>query len=244
MLNWSIEKHDELASTQDHLKQSFSQNPNMEEGVVIFAAKQKSGYGRHGKVWLSGEDNLFFSFLLRPNCSPKVIGQISLLVGLATAEALDQILEPQDTTTLKWPNDIMIKDKKCAGILIESVESSSNIINTLIVGIGVNANSTTIDTSASLRDSTKKKVMCADLLETILKKISDLYTLWKQEGFESIHSKYISKTYPTGSTISVHVQDKKSTGKLETIDTDGNLVLICDDTEEKKKITSGEIFLL
>lgn len=118
-------------STNDDLRELAI--AGMAEGLVLIAEKQTAGRGRRGAVWFSpvGE-NLAFSVLLRPSAPKALWGRLSLIAGLAVAEAAEKSLP---IAGIKWPNDVQVDGKKIAGIL---VEAGSDFV---VVGVGVNVNS-------------------------------------------------------------------------------------------------------
>lgn len=108
------------------------------EGTVVIADRQVRGRGRMGRDWHSPAGcNLYLSILVRPRLKPDRASLLTLLAAAAVAETLDRSLglQPQ----IKWPNDILLDGKKCCGILIE-MESSREVIDHAVVGIGLNAN--------------------------------------------------------------------------------------------------------
>jgi BirA family biotin operon repressor/biotin-[acetyl-CoA-carboxylase] ligase len=108
------------------------------EGLAILAREQTAGRGRAGRAWASPPGNLYLSVLLRPAGPAREAPQWSLLAGLALAEtAAGSIAEP-GTLRLKWPNDLLLRGAKCAGILAESALAPAGGIAWLTLGIGVN----------------------------------------------------------------------------------------------------------
>lgn len=125
---------DSVDSTNDYLKELG--NNGCREGVVVTTREQKKGKGRMGRVWQSKRDeNLAFSFLLRPKMAPGGVAAITPLAGLAVCRAL------RETTGLdcriKWPNDIIVGKKKIVGILTE-MAAEFDAVEYIITGIGVN----------------------------------------------------------------------------------------------------------
>jgi BirA family biotin operon repressor/biotin-[acetyl-CoA-carboxylase] ligase len=106
------------------------------EGAVVIADEQTAGRGRWGRTWLSGGDaSLTFSLILRPALSPDRLGLLPLTVGVAVAEAIEELTSL--AVTLKWPNDVTYECRKLAGVLVETrVEGS--VVVAAIAGIGVN----------------------------------------------------------------------------------------------------------
>lgn len=108
------------------------------DGSVFICDKQTNGKGRMGKVWETDNDALSMSVLLRPDIIPSKVIPITLIAGLAVTEAIDNIYNIN--TKLKWPNDVILNNKKICGILTE-MSAETDLINFLVVGIGVNVNS-------------------------------------------------------------------------------------------------------
>jgi BirA family biotin operon repressor/biotin-[acetyl-CoA-carboxylase] ligase len=107
----------------------------------IVARRQTAGRGRADRQWLSGAGNLHASLLIRLDCPPTAAPQLSLLAGVATHDAIrhaaggGQAASGLPGLRLKWPNDILIGQAKCAGILAESVAGPGAL--TAVIGIGI-----------------------------------------------------------------------------------------------------------
>ncbi|MFI5307515.1 MAG: biotin--[acetyl-CoA-carboxylase] ligase [Polyangiales bacterium] len=113
------------------------------DGHVVVADGQRSGRGSHGRVWSSppGTD-LYLSIVARPRVPLADLPPLTLAVGLGTAEAVEHSLGPgPERVEVKWPNDVWISGKKCAGILVEAT-SSASVLGPLVIGIGLNVNRT------------------------------------------------------------------------------------------------------
>jgi len=124
------------------------ENPKSYDGLVIFAEQQTAGRGRAGTEWYSGfGDSILCSVLLADcKCSGELL---SLSCAVAVAEAVDK---PGDSPArIKWPNDVRLKDKKVAGILVESRQSE--IGKVYIAGVGINCHQTPDSFGAELRNS-------------------------------------------------------------------------------------------
>ena len=110
-------------------------------GAVVVAETQTAGRGRHGRSWEGGKgESLLFSVVLFPRIPRTGLGVLPLAVGLAVRAALLPHL-PGTAPILKWPNDVLLNGRKCAGILIEStlMGSSAGALR-VIAGIGINVN--------------------------------------------------------------------------------------------------------
>ena len=149
---WDLQVYETLPSTQDQCIKLAHEDA--QEGLVVQALSQEEGKGRRGRVWETGEGNLAFSFLLKPKSEARHIGHFSILIGVALVKAIG------NQAVLKWPNDVLIDGKKCAGILIDSNLDGSDI-HWLVVGIGANTQ-TAPDGCAVLnsdRDALRDKIL-------------------------------------------------------------------------------------
>ncbi len=108
------------------------------EGSVFFAEQQTAGRGRGGNSWESAaSDGIYCSVVLRPQLAPADALLLSLIAGIAVAEAVEQTtgLHPD----LRWPNDVLLEERKFCGILTE-MNAEATRVRYVVVGIGVNVN--------------------------------------------------------------------------------------------------------
>ncbi|MGH1403190.1 MAG: biotin--[acetyl-CoA-carboxylase] ligase [Alphaproteobacteria bacterium] len=241
-MKWQHYKFDVLSSTQSHLQALVNETPNLPEGYVVQAGKQTSGYGRHGRDWEEGEGNLYTSFLLRPDCSVSAIGEVSLLSGVALANTFRKHIKTPPIY-LKWPNDVLIEYKKCSGILIDSGSIHDGLIPYLIIGVGVNVKAAPLKESSHLQHYLTDDINADTVLSDLRQEFSTLYEQWKREGFTPIRDKWLKNSFPVGTRVSVKIKDNKITGKFQTIDNTGALVITCDNSNKTKTITAGDVFI-
>jgi len=109
------------------------------DGHVVLADQQIRGRGAHGRQWLSpsGSD-LYFSVVTRPAVEPAAVALVTLATGLGVRDAVASLL-PDRSVLVKWPNDIWIERRKCAGILVES-RTVGMRLDSMIIGVGLNVN--------------------------------------------------------------------------------------------------------
>jgi BirA family biotin operon repressor/biotin-[acetyl-CoA-carboxylase] ligase len=124
---------DEIDSTNRKARELA---PGCPDGTLIIAERQSEGRGRMGKEWYSPPGGIWLSIILKPDISPEHIYRLTLVAGVAVAETLAGI---GVVAQIKWPNDILIHEKKVCGILTE-VDAEMDAVNFVIVGIGINAN--------------------------------------------------------------------------------------------------------
>jgi BirA family biotin operon repressor/biotin-[acetyl-CoA-carboxylase] ligase len=201
------------------------------EGTVILSELQTHGKGRMGKNWeSSGKNNLYFSIILRPKILPSSAPIFTVLSALAVSEAIETTcnIKPK----IKWPNDIFIDGKKVCGILTE-MKSESDVIDFLIIGIGINVNSTSSDFSkrliqstTTLRDVMMRAVSREKLLENIILNIEKWYNiLLKGNDSLKITGEWNRRSYLSGKMVTVTNVNEKITGKALGIDENGFLLV-------------------
>ena len=136
MIELELEFYDTIDSTNDELKRRMLTN-RCQEGLVISAEEQTKGRGRSGHAWVSPKGtSVATSMVLCPVHIPTAkVSQLTLVAAIAVAEAIE--LRSGLSTQIKWPNDILISNKKVCGILTE-MQAHKNQIEYVIVGIGVN----------------------------------------------------------------------------------------------------------
>lgn len=165
MIGNKIIKFKTLDSTNKYIKEHIFE---LESGSIVITDFQTNGYGRLSRTWFDTDlMNLTFSFLLRQKVNSHTT-LISQLVGAAIIKALEEL---NIDANIKWPNDILVNNKKVAGILIESKILQDDIY--LIVGIGLNVNSTTFDQTiehkaTSLKNETNITYNLDEVLNTIV----------------------------------------------------------------------------
>lgn len=237
-ISWKVEVFDSLPTTQDVA--IACAEGGAAEGAVIQAMIQIGGRGRHGNQWVSPLGNLYMSVLLRPKCSPDLAGQISFVIGLALSAAMDPYVGPNHKKTLKWPNDILIDGKKCAGILLESSLSQDGLVESLIVGMGVNIHAPPEDRIGLQQVAGEKRLAVHRFRDEILAHIAEHYEGWKGAGFEPVRRSWLKQAHGLNHKISARLPDRTEKGIFRDIGPDGALIL--DVGGLPVQIRSGEVF--
>lgn len=231
-IQWSIEEYEAVPSTQDLVKQKAASS---DEGLVVRAFQQTDGRGRHGREWVSQDGNLFFSFLLRPQSGVETIGQLGLVIGTALGAALKNALDDPSRLSLKWPNDILLDGKKCAGILIETELSNSGALEWVVVGVGINVKAAPDEQAIALG---------ADVsLDQILEQVSAFYTQWQTQGFAAIQPLWLDMAHSKGAPVTVKLGNQLIEGLFEGVDEQGALLLQDSGTDELRTITAGDVYV-
>lgn len=169
---------EEADSTNDEMKRLVANGA--EEGTVVLAEKQISGRGRRGRTWASQTGKgIYMSILIKPDIAPGEVQAITLAASSAVCKAI----EPYTLTRpgIKWPNDILLQNKKVCGILTE-MTAEPDRIHSIIVGIGLNVYHSEADfpgalqeTATSLMLNSKVDISRSRLIAQILEQFEDLY---------------------------------------------------------------------
>jgi BirA family biotin operon repressor/biotin-[acetyl-CoA-carboxylase] ligase len=218
------------------------------EGTVVLADFQSQGKGRLGRSWESPAGvNLYASIILRPPIPPKLAPQITLLAGVATANALARAsgLDPR----VKWPNDIVLRGKKVAGILSE-MEANDTKTQFVILGIGVNVNWPSEDIppdlreiATSLRAEGGREIPRTLIAAEVFEELEQAYTSFLREGFSPrLREEWNRLSWINGKRVTVRLSDKTISGEALGLDTDGALLLL-DQEGKTHRFIAGEVSL-
>jgi BirA family biotin operon repressor/biotin-[acetyl-CoA-carboxylase] ligase len=202
----------------------------VKEGVVIFAESQSKGRGRLGRRWISpARKGLWFSVLLRPDMQPQAATQLTIAAATALARAI--AMQTGIVPEIKWPNDILIRGKKIAGILTE-MSAELDHLKEIILGIGIDVNqeagefpATLRKTATSIRIESGQLVDRAGLAVAILRELDGDYERIKRGEFEIVAEQWREHCSTIGSHVSIRVGDRVVRGRAEALDADGALLL-------------------
>jgi BirA family biotin operon repressor/biotin-[acetyl-CoA-carboxylase] ligase len=199
------------------------------DGKVVVAAKQTCGRGRGRREWKSTENGLWFSLVLRPAIEPERAAQATLLTAVAAAKALRSIAGEE--FKIKWPNDIVLGDRKICGILAQLAPDKDGGVEYAIVGVGVNVNMTALDfgeeiseTATSLLLATGRRHSQKQVLEAFLSEFGQLYREWLENGFSRVRLQWIAYNCTLGRTVAIKDEGREIfAGLAVAIDDYGNL---------------------
>ena len=207
-------------------------------GTVVVAGEQTAGQGRYGRFWHSEPDaGLYASIVLRPTLSSSSLPVLMLALGLATAEAIARSTDLG--CDLRWPNDVLIGDKKVAGILVQLQERF------VIAGIGINVNHAAFpedlaEIATSLRISSGRVQSCAEVLIALLPAVESFCRMLVDGGKESILNMfYRASSYATGKRVVVEAVDGAIEGTTAGLDPSGFLVIEQDDGTRRLIVAGG-----
>ncbi|MBC7173456.1 MAG: biotin--[acetyl-CoA-carboxylase] ligase, partial [Polyangiaceae bacterium] len=192
----------------------------------------EAGRGAHGRSWVSpaGTD-LYFSILIRPALPLASAGALTLAVGVGVAEAVDTLLG-RPLARVKWPNDVLLGTRKCAGVLVES-RASGPVADSIVVGIGLNVNRIAFPTELE-RDATSLALARsgapldrAQALATVLAAVERWYERFLAHGAAPVVEAVESRLALRGERISCG----GVAGVLDGISPEGGLRLLTPEGE-------------
>ena len=202
------------------------------EGTVIVAEQQDGGRGRMKRVWSSPKGGLWFTIILRPQIDPQYVAQVTLAAGVAVAKVLRKLYEIDDIR-IKWPNDLLLNDKKVCGILSEMQLDENGSIDYAVVGIGINVNLKLEDFPLELRDTAtslnlalKKNYTCTEVLDDIMKEFESLYNQWLEFGANAVLEPWREMNCTLNRLVFVKDNDEVIfSGTVTAIDETGSIVV-------------------
>jgi BirA family biotin operon repressor/biotin-[acetyl-CoA-carboxylase] ligase len=230
---------DEISSTMDIANQLGIKGAP--EGTVVVAESQTKGRGRLGRHWISVKyKGIYFSLILRPVMLPTQVSILTLLSAVSICEGVQEVtgLEPR----IKWPNDILLGNKKLGGILTELVAEMDEI-KFAIIGVGLNVNNTKLSLpagSVSLREHRMETVNRLELLQEILRSFEVNYLALQERGNRTIIDKWRQYALTLGQRVRITCLNQQIEGEVQDIDDDGAL-LVRRDSGFTEKVLSGDV---
>lgn len=230
----------EIDSTSTYCKNNSYE---LVEGSLIICEIQTSGRGRFSKVWDHPNGNIAMSIILKPKIDISKISKITQVCASAIYEALKEV---GIKTKIKWPNDLVIENKKICGILTELKIEKENDIS-VVVGIGLNANSDMLDfsddinqTITSIYMETEKKINRNVLIAIILNKFEIFYNEFINDNFNISLDICRKNSNLIGRYVYLINDGDNLRAKAIDIGLEGELILMNEDGKEFS-IKSGEV---
>ena len=236
----AAEIYDELDSTNAEAMRRVRAGKARDEWIV--ATRQTAGKGRKGREWISEEGNLFATRLLHAACPRVRAPELSFVAGLATHDAVVLSVSETPNVACKWPNDILLNDKKVAGLLLET-EGSGEVADWVAIGIGINvANAPdTVIFPATCITAEDGKSNAHEVLRHLNERMEFWLGKWRRQGFGIIRQAWLSAAAHLGDSISVRTDGESILGRFADLDAHGALILELDDGGTRT-ITAGDVF--
>lgn len=238
---WGVLVYDSIDSTNAEALRLIERG--QPSPFLVLAERQTAGRGRRGRKWVSPfAENLYYSLVLRIEGGMRQLEGLSLVVGLAVMQTLREL--GVSSAGLKWPNDVLVGQKKIAGILLELVGDPADVCH-VVLGVGINANMRSADEVdqewTSVRLETGKTVDRNELaarLSLVLKSYLDRH---QTSGFPAIQEEWEQNHLWQGRAVSLIAGVNRIDGVVVGIDRQGALRLMVDGAE--RVYSGGELSL-
>ncbi len=233
-----IEVLEAVDSTNDYAKKKASSS---KDGSIVISKEQVKGKGRRGRDFHSSKDDgIYLSMILKPAIEPSKAPFITSIAGAALIKALDNF---DVKGKVKWPNDILINDKKIAGILTE-MSADIELIEYIILGVGINVDTMNFpDEIKAIASSLKLEgfnINKIDLIWSFAYEFEKLYNCYLEGKTKEVIDILNNNSSVIGRQINVHYLDKIETALAIGINEQGALIIKTKDNQIKE-LNSGEI---
>jgi BirA family biotin operon repressor/biotin-[acetyl-CoA-carboxylase] ligase len=208
--------------------------------IYLLARAQTAGRGRRGRVWQSLNGNLFLTYLGATRRPPAEIAMLGFAAGLALAEFCEALVGP-NIVALKWPNDLMLRGRKAAGLLLESGVLGDGR-NWFAIGLGLNLSTApetdqpTIALVDFLSNAPAPEIAARDLAP----RLSAWAGILENEGFSPLQRAWMNRAYGLGEPATVNLGAQIVKGTMSGLSPKGELLLHMADGE-MRKIAAGDI---
>jgi BirA family biotin operon repressor/biotin-[acetyl-CoA-carboxylase] ligase len=205
------------------------------EGTVVTARHQRAGRGRRGHEWWDAPgESLLVSVLLRPSSPAAVVPQLSLVAGLAVAEAL---AAAGVTARIRWPNDLLVDGRKVGGVLAEASSTGAGRLQHVILGVGINLNQIAFPEALAPRATSLRLVTghaheAGAVLDAVLAHLARRYAAWQAGGFGALRTAWLAHALLPGQRVRLPDgmlgvgEDVGVDGMLRARGVDGRLVSV------------------
>ena len=213
------------------------------EGTLIVSESQTKGRGRKGRAWFSpSEAGIYASLILRPDMLPSEAPRITFLTAVSAAETLLALTSLE--VAIKWPNDILVKNKKIAGILTE-ISAEMDAIDYMVVGLGMNVNNRRLpddieEKATSIFIETGNRFPKVKIVREYLRQQEKYCRILRDSGFEPILRRWKELSNTIGKRTVVEMINKRYTGVVQDVDQEGVLILQ-DKNGVFHRILSGDV---
>ncbi|MCL5019619.1 MAG: biotin--[acetyl-CoA-carboxylase] ligase [Patescibacteria group bacterium] len=214
-------------------------------GTVVVAERQTQGRGRMQRNWFSPPGvGIWMSVLLIPPSSQSMPAALNYVATLSVIETINKINPVAGE--IKWPNDVLIRDKKICGVLLEKC-SDARRNDMVVVGIGINVNQTLSDFPPELQDTvTSLKIIngCEfsreETLVMILENIKKYYAMIRNDGIGAVYQQWLKHCSTPGKNVRIAMKSQSVYGIAERIDETGKLFLRTSDGQ-RLQIVAGDL---
>jgi BirA family biotin operon repressor/biotin-[acetyl-CoA-carboxylase] ligase len=240
-----IHYFEEVESTQNIARNLAAEGAP--HGTVVIAETQSAGRGRMGRGWHSPPGvNLYTTIILRPRLTMAEVPRLSLVAGVAAAEALEEVAP--DIVQLKWPNDVWLNGRKAGGIIAEAVTDRAQRLDSVLLGIGLNLNLAKDDVPEEIREraisvliATGHRCDRVAVANSLFTRLNIRYDENVTQGFAVVRPAWERYSGLSGKRVTVVDAGTREEGIVKGIDTDGALLL--ETSSGVRRIIAGDVTL-
>ena len=234
---------DSTDSTQNFAMEIASNDK--ENGTVIISKKQTMGRGRMKRKWKSPTGGIWMSIIIHPKFDVSYTTLVPIATSLALCMAIEKILKIKPE--LKWPNDVTLKGKKVAGVLVDT-SIISNKIENMILGIGINFKIKPHELASTIKKTpnfygvatlVKKNERALPLVHQFLYELENVFQLINSRRIKKIKSEWTKRSSTIGRNVSIITSEGNVSGKAVKIDSDGALII--SNGKKAERILVGDI---
>lgn len=233
---------DEVTSTNDHAAELAAQGAP--EGTLVVAERQTRGRGRRARPWVSQSGNLFASIVVRPRVPPGRAAEIGFIAAVAVAETVAEMLPGAAAVRVKWPNDVLVNDRKAAGLLLEAAPATAaGTVESLVVGVGVNLRHHPPDAlypATSVAEEGGEPRSAEVAAGMLYGHFARGLAVWRNAGFAPVRAAWLARAAGLGERVTVRLDSETLTGVFKDLDSDGALVL--SQGTGSRRIVAGDVF--
>jgi BirA family biotin operon repressor/biotin-[acetyl-CoA-carboxylase] ligase len=228
----------EVTSTMDTARDLARKN--CPDFTVVIAGRQTRGRGRLNRRWLSEDGGLYFTMVLRPQIPVQLSFRVNFLASFTLARVIREMLKID--AMLKWPNDILVEERKVSGMLSE-LEAEAERVSFINIGMGVNVNNDPSEAepgSSSLKKFAGREVSKKDLLARFLEEFGQRA---RSADFDNVVEEWKKYAVTLGRHVRIVTQREETEGTAVDVDANGALILELA-SGNRKKIIYGDCFLV
>ena len=218
---------------------------NNTNGTIIIAKKQTGGRGRVKRKWKSPVGGIWMSIIIHPKFGVSFTTLVPIAISLALCVAIEKTLKIKPE--LKWPNDVTLKGKKVAGVLVDA-SIVSNEIEYMIIGVGINFKIKATELANAIKKTpnfygittlVKKDENSLPLLHQFLYELENVFQMIDSMHIKKIVNQWTKRSSTIGRNVSIVTGNGRINGKAVKIDNDGALII--SKGKMFKKILAGDI---
>ena len=234
---------DSTDSTQNFAMEIASNDK--ENGTVVISKKQTGGRGRMKRKWKSPTGGIWMSIIIHPKFDVSYTTLVPIATSLALCMAIEKILKIKPE--LKWPNDVTLKGKKVAGVLVDT-SIISNEIENMVLGIGINFKIKPHELASTIKKTpnfygvatlVKKNERALPLVHQFLYELENVFQLINSRRIKKIKSEWTKRSSTIGRNVSIITSEGNVNGKAVKIDSDGALII--SNGKKAERILVGDI---